>query len=152
MATKAILTQAGDGTAIPAGMVGQILESIGSNNVEKASSLGADVVFDSVGAPSVTLGVGTWELFGASALRGENAADIKTIVFYDGSADFGGGTVEGIGNTGLRTPACCMGSINVTSGSKTIYLKGKRNGASTIVVGHTGANLSCGYIRARRIA
>ena len=151
---KAILVQGGDGTAIPAGMVGEVKESIGSNNVNKAGGLGVDVVFDSAGAPTVTLGVGIWVIHGYTALTSTAAADTKSLRLYDNTAGvaFGGGTPCSFSDLSVQFPCSCSGFINVTSGTKVIYLYGMRNGGSGVTIGINAANTSCGYMIAIRIA
>lgn len=144
-----------DGVAPISGYIGERKESLGTAGVTKTGSNNANIIFDSIGAPTVTLGIGTWLLFGHTSLTCTDTSDGVSLRFYDntGAAAFGAGSIGQVPTANTVVGVSSSGVISVTSGNKVIYLYGLRNGASTPKIGYGSAGIPyCGYILAIRIA
>lgn len=77
MANKAILTQGGDGTAIPSNMVGEVKRAdvlAGTNQV-----LTAGAGFTDITGASLSLGKGRWMIFAAVGFEGYTSASAGSI-------------------------------------------------------------------------
>lgn len=151
MAVKAKLVQGGAGTAIPAGMVGETIQSIlaEASAVVLTSGVYTDVT-------SITLPAGKWSISCVSEISVQTSAPNNTLTLL-GIATASGNTSVGIlaGQNRTSIPIAPTGGSNVglvipdyvvtISASQTYYLK-------TLCVFSAGGNKACGTITGTRIA
>lgn len=150
----ALIKGATDGVAIAAGYVGEKVISLGSNGVNKTGLNGAPVIFDTANAPSLSLGAGTWLIIGNVGLTTTNVSDNVFLTIYNNtdSAIIGyGGTASTTVNYESNLTAMAIFTHSSIT-SKTIYLRGDRNGGSILKIGTAGAACVSGYLIAVRIA
>ena len=121
-----------------------ILES--TANIAQQAAAGNNMIFNTSGAPSLTLGLGTWLIFGSCYMTTTGSTpDGIALALYnssDGIFAKSGAGCTGYGSQVVPANMSTVGFLTVTSGTKTVYLYGMRNGSSTLVMGSAG-NLPC---------
>ncbi len=114
-------------------------ESIWAGTVTQVWALSSNIIFNVAGAPMLTLGAGTWLIFGSCFLTTTDVADAVNLALYNStdSAIFGKSWVwvTGYGTQLIGTDMSTTGYLTIPSGTKTIYLYGIRNGGSTLRMG-----------------
>lgn len=141
-----------NGSAIPAGYIGQTVTSTGTNGVNQTGTVSSALIFNAAGAPALSLNAGVWLVQGFTSISNATTSDDAILRLYDNTAaaTFGGGTCGTVTTTDYR-PFSTSGVLNFTGATRTIYLHGNRNGASTLKMGTTGVNIPCGFLIATRI-
>ena len=146
----AATTASGARTAL--GILGSNLNSdlASSVGVTQSGSLGADVVFNTTNAPTISITAGTWLVIGNVAARTSDTADTIWAQFRNStdSSDFGGSAAQYQNLT--REDLSLAGVITVT-GTKTIYMKVFRSGSTTLDVGSSTPSGPSGFIQAVRL-
>jgi hypothetical protein len=156
--TDLAIADGGTGASTKAGALtalGLLQSNLNSNlstasAVTQSGTLGADKVFDTPNAPTVSLTAGTWLVTGSVGCRTSDNSDNVWAQFYNNTdaAAFGGGcSIDSNVTDGLyRRSLSVSGIITVASGTKVIYFKCFRAGSSTLDIG-AGAGPS-GFIQA----
>lgn len=144
-----------DGAAVAAGYVGERIESIGTGGVNQTGVLSGNLIFNTAGAPALSLPAGTWLITGFTSMKNNSVTDAGWLRLYDNTAAaaFGGGfSIET--NTTSFLGVSCAGVLTFSGANRTVYLAGFRNGGSTLVMGIAAAASAapCGYLVAVRIA
>jgi hypothetical protein len=139
------------GVAISAGMVGEVIQSLGGVATNQTGGVNDTILFTTAGAPALVLTAGTWLIHGHTAMINTVTTDESWLRLYEsgGATVFGGGTLAPT-NTTTRVPFSCSGTLSFTGANRTIYLIGNRNGGSTLNMGSV-VNAPCGYLIATRI-
>jgi hypothetical protein len=145
--TDLAIADGGTGASTKAGALtalGLLQSNLNSNlstasAVTQSGTLGADKVFDTPNAPTVSLTAGTWLVTGSVGCRTSDNSDNVWAQFYNNTdaAAFGGGcSIDSNVTDGLyRRSLSVSGIITVASGTKVIYFKCFRAGSSTLDIG-----------------
>jgi hypothetical protein len=145
--TDLAIADGGTGASTKAGALtalGLLQSNLNSNlstasAVTQSGTLGADKVFDTPNAPTVSLTAGTWLVTGSVGCRTSDNTDNVWAQFYNNTdaAAFGGGcSIDSNVTDGLyRRSLSVSGIITVASGTKVIYFKCFRAGSSTLDIG-----------------
>jgi hypothetical protein len=150
MGNKAILVQAGDGTEIPEGMVGQVVEGTRATNLSLSTTLSSytDVA-------TITIGVGVWDIsvYALSLFTVTGGRGALSLAITDNSNNVIR-NVSGTGTSGVDICAASGGLVRNSSGEilklrATISSDGAPTVSSPTIVA-TANNPA--YIRAIRIA
>lgn len=148
-----LLSQGANRVAKEGWPIGTYVQGIGSNNVARSGSVGSALSFQvPAGAPTVAIGVGKWILYGSSGLTTIDVPDWMYLQFWNDTD----GLLFGIGGAGISTVNqfahfTCVAFLNITSGTKNIYLGANRAGGSTLAIGSTSPDAPSGIILAHRI-
>jgi hypothetical protein len=112
-----------------------VLESKSTNSNQTGSGTGVAMVFNTAGAPKITLTTGDWLVMGTCTARVNDTACQAKIEFSDNS----GSNVFGFGSSGLlptvRDNVAVMGYKSVASGTFEVFFKGTPETGSTINLG-----------------
>lgn len=126
---------------------------LASHGITQASAgSGDNVIFNTPGAPSVSLTAGTWLLFGSLSVRTSDVDDVILVQFYDDGAATafgGGGGYTEVSGSLARVPVPTYGVLTVPSGTKTVRFIVSNAGSSLLDVG--GSYAPAGYIVAVRL-
>lgn len=142
MSVKSKLTQGGDGTAIPAGMVGE---------VKAATAIGTSVTIGTSDTTitDITLNKGRWQLFWALVVT--NAPATTFTYDYVGLTNSGGAHIAGTWLRQLAYPASVQARhlhsnsivVDVVADGTVYYLKGNKadSGTGSIVIVEVAADV-----------
>lgn len=119
-----------------------------SLGINQAGAMNADLVFNTPGAPTVSLTAGTWLVVGAVTARTSDFDDEVWAQFYnnDDATVFGGGATRA---SSFQRDPISVSAIVTLSGTKTIYFKVFRTANVTLDVGSAAG--PAGYISAQRL-
>lgn len=138
------------------GMATNTLSAVSATatNVNQTGSAGTALVFNTSGAPWISLGVGKWLVIGTVCIRnGAGSGDTEVrLEFSDnaGANTFGAGASL-LANTSERNPATVVGVITVTEGRGVFFKATPVDGAGVINFGSAGATNFAGAIHAVRL-
>ena len=128
-----------------------VVESISVNSNQTGTSTGAALVFNTAGAPTVSLTVGKWLVMGTCTSRVNDVACEAKLEF----CDVAGANVFGFGSSGLlptsRDNVAVMGYKVVSSGTFAVYFKGTPEAGSTINLGSASTVAHAGGIIAFKL-
>lgn len=135
--------------------IGSVLESTLATSIsvtKPGGSPGAAVIFDSSGAPTVTLTAGTWALNGGVTVRTSDTADAVWAQFYDNTnaVAFGGGPA--VYSELKRLPVSVTGTITVAAAATIVIYFKVITITNTLDVGSSTPSGPAGFISAVRIA
>ncbi len=120
----------------------------GSFAINQAGSMNADLVFNTTGAPTVSLAAGTWLITGSVTARTSDFDDEVWAQFYNNeeATAFGGSSVK---DSSFHRGPLFVTAIVTLAGTRTIYFKVFRTANVTLDVGSAGG--PAGYISAQRL-
>jgi trimeric autotransporter adhesin len=133
------------------GVASAYLESIVTNVNQTGVATGTAMVFNTAGAPTVTLTAGKWLVVGTVAARMSDVAGAAGIRFSDnaGSSFFGAGCAPELSTT--RGQVTVQGYKDVTSGTFDVFFYATPIAGSTINLGEATGTSYAGAITAIKL-
>lgn len=128
-----------------------VLEDTATNVNQTGEGTGTALVFNTDGAPTVTLTAGKWLVIGTVAARMSDTGGAASIRFSNsaGSTIFGGGAAPELAT--VRSPVSVFGYKDVPSGTFDVYFYGLPETGSTINLGETTGAAYAGTLTAVRL-
>ena len=133
------------------GVASAYVESIVTNQNQTGVATGTAMVFNTPGAPTVTLTAGKWLVVGTVAARMSDVAGAAGFRFSDnfGSNFFGAGCAPALSTT--RGQVTVQGYKDVTSGTFDVFFYAVPQAGSTINLGETTGISYAGTITAIKL-
>jgi len=151
-AIQAFLAAADNGAARTAlGIASAYLEDIVTNVNQTGTGTGVALVFNTPGAPTLTLTVGKWLVIGTVAARMSDVAGACGFRFSDnaGANHFGAGVAPYLSTE--RSAVTVLGYKDVTSGTFDVFFHGQPVTGSTVNLGETTGISYAGHILAIKL-
>jgi hypothetical protein len=141
------------GSAIASGYVGEFINNLAAASINQTGSTGSDLIFNTAGAPTLTLKKGLWLLVGSTGLACTGSLEETALTIRNTTANTDHGIAVGYTSSGNLVAHTVMCPVLVTVDDSVFYLKGRRTAAGTAVkMGATNGTISSGQLSAIRIA